>query len=174
MDPVDLFFSVLRAATLSVGGLSSLPVLRESLVVPGLVTETQVVEALAIGRLSTGPNGLYVVSLGYFALGWAGAAIALAASILPPLSLLVLVAFVRRWLLTPWAAGIIRGVALSTSGLLLATGIQLLAPGVALLSVPAWQVALAGAALALTVHGRVHPGLLIAGGAAVGIVLEAL
>lgn len=174
MEPLDLFVSVLQAATLSVGGLSSLPVLRESLVLSGHVTESQVIEAVAIGRLSTGPNGLYVVSLGYFALGWAGAAIALAASILPPLSLLVLVALVRRWLLTPWAAGIIRGVALSTSGLLLATGIQLLAPGTALLGVPAWQIGLAVAASALTIHGRIHPGLLIVAGAAVGIALEAL
>lgn len=174
MSPLELFLSVFQAATLSVGGLSSLPVLRELLVVPGHVTETQVLESIAIGRLSTGPSGLYIVSLGYFALGWTGAAIALAAATLPPLSLVLLVAFVRRWLLTPWAAGIVRGVALSTSGLLVATGIQLLAPGVALLSVPAWQVALALAALALTIQGRIHPGLLIVAGAFVGVVLEAL
>lgn len=174
IEPLALFLSVLQAATLSVGGLSSLPLVREMLVVPGYVTETQVVESIAIGRLSPGPSGMYIVSLGYFALGWTGAAIALAASILPPLSLLVLVAFVRRWLLTPWAAGIIRGVALSTSGLLLATGVQLLAPGAALLAVPPWQVALAVAALALTIQGRIHPGLLIVAGAVAGIVLDAL
>lgn len=174
IEPLALFFSVLQAATLSVGGLSSLPLLREMLVAPGYVTEAQVVESIAIGRLSPGPSGMYIVSLGYFALGWSGAAIALAASIMPPLSLLVLVAFVRRWLLTPWAAGIIRGVALSTSGLLLATGIQLLAPGASLLAVPPWQVALAGAALALTIQGRIHPGLLIVAGAGAGIVLEVL
>ncbi len=174
MEPLELFFSVLQAATLSVGGLSSLPLLREMLVVPGFVTEAQVVESIAIGRLSTGPSGLYIVSLGYFALGWTGAAVALAAATLPPLTLVVLVSFVRRWLLTPWAAGIVRGVALSTSGLLLATGIQLLAPGASLLSVPAWQGALAVAAVALTIHGRVHPGLLIVAGAVVGVTLEAL
>lgn len=168
MDPIELFISVLRAALLSVGGLSSLPVLRESLVVPGHVTEAQVVEALAIGRLSTGPNGLYVVSLGYFALGWAGAAIALAAATLPPLTLVVAAAFVRRWLLTPWAAGIVRGVALSTSGLLVATGIQLVSP------IGAPQVVLAAVALALTIQGRVHPGLLVIAGAVAGIALEAL
>ncbi len=169
MDPIELFVSVLRAATLSVGGLSSLPLLRESLVVPGHVTETQVVEALVIGRLSTGPSGLYIVSLGYFALGWTGAVVALVAATLPPLSLVVLVAFVRRWLLRPWAAGIVRGVALSTSGLLVAVGIQLLAPGAALLSVPPWQMALALAAVALTIHGRIHPGLLVVGGALFGV-----
>jgi len=174
VDALELFLSVLKAATLSVGGLSSLPVLRESLVMPGHVTEAQVIEALAIGRLSTGPSGLYVVSLGYFALGWTGAAVALLAATLPPLSLVVLAAFVRRWLLTPWAAGIVRGVALSTSGLLVANGIQLLAPGAALVSVPIWQLALAAAGLAFTIHGRIHPGLLVIGGAFAGVLLEAL
>ena len=169
MDALDLFISVLKAATLSVGGLSSLPLLRQELVATGHVTEPQVIEALAIGRLSTGPNGLYVVSLGYFALGWLGAAVALVAATLPPLTLVVLAVFVRRWLLTPWAAGIVRGVALSTSGLVLATGIQLLAPDRALLSVPLWQLALAVVAGALTIQGRVHPGLLVIGGALAGI-----
>jgi chromate transporter len=167
MDLLELFIAVLRAAALSVGGLSSLPLLRESLVVPGHVSETQVVEALAIGRLSTGPNGLYVVSLGWFAAGWAGAAVALAAATLPPLTLVVAAAYVRRWLLTAWAAGIVRGVALSTSGLLVATGIQLLEIGAA-------QVLLALVALALTIQGRVHPGLLVIAGALAGVALEAL
>ena len=74
----------------------------------------------------------------------------------------------RRWLLTPWAAGIVRGVALSTSGLVLATGIQLVA------GVQLWQYALAAVAAVLTLQGRVHPGLLVIGGAAVGIARGAL
>lgn len=171
MDPLELFMAVLRAAALSVGGLSSLPLLREALVAPGYVTETQVIESIAIGRLSTGPTGLYIVSLGYFALGWAGAAIALAASVLPPLSLVVLASLVRRWLLTPWAAGIVRGVVLSTSGLLLATGLQLVAPNTPILEVPPWQIALAAVATALTIQGRIHPGLLVVAGAAVGVAI---
>lgn len=167
MSPLDLFLEVLRAAALSVGGAGSLPLLREALVVPGHVTEEQVLESLAIGRLSTGPTGLYVVSLGYFALGWAGAAIALAAATLPPLSLVVVASLGRRWLLTAWASGIIRGVALTTSGLLVATAVQLVDPG-------ARHVALALAGLAASLLGRIHPALIILAGAAAGIVLEAL
>jgi chromate transporter len=166
MGPLELFVDVLKAATLSVGGLSSLPLLRQEL--GGHVTEQQVIEALAIGRLSTGPNGLFVVSLGYFALGWLGAGIALLAAAIPPLSLVVAASFVRRWLLTPWAAGIVRGVALSTSGLVLATGIQLVE------GAQVWQYALAAIAAALTLQGKIHPGLLVIGGAAAGIVLAAL
>jgi chromate transporter len=172
MGPLELFVDVLKAATLSVGGLSSLPLLRQEL--GGHVTEQQVIEALAIGRLSTGPNGLFVVSLGYFALGWVGAGIALVAAAIPPLSLVVAASFVRRWLLTPWAAGIVRGVALSTSGLVLATGIQLISPDLQLLSAPPWQLALAAIAAVLTLQGKIHPGLLVIGGAAAGIALAAL
>jgi chromate transporter len=179
MDPLQLFVDVLKAATLSVGGLSSLPLLRQEL--GGHVSETQVIEALAIGRLSTGPNGLFVVSLGYFALGWLGAGIALLAAAIPPLSLVVAASFVRRWLVTPWAAGIVRGVALSTSGLVLATGIQLIqlsAGGPATRTpwagVDLWSLLLAAIAAVLTLQGKVHPGLLVIGGAVAGIALEAL
>jgi chromate transporter len=179
-EAVELFVSFLKAATFSVGGLSSLPVLQQELVVTGHVSDQQVLESLAIGRLSTGPNGLYVVSLGYFAYGWAGAAIALVAASIPPLLIVPAAAVIRRQLLSPWAAGVVRGVALSTSGLLVATAIALLAPvrsadlagiATAVASVPAWQIALAAVALAITVHGRLHPALLIVGGAVAGVAL---
>jgi chromate transporter len=170
-EALGLFVVFLKAAALSVGGLGSLPLLRADLVAPGLVTEKQVIEALALGRLSTGPNGLFVVSLGYFAYGWLGAAIALVAASLPPLVLVPAAALVRRQLLSAWAAGIVRGVALSTSGLVVATATQLIAPDLRILAVPAWQLALAVAAGGLTVWGKVHPGVLVVAGALIGIAL---
>ena len=169
MDPLGLFFSVLKASAFSVGGLSSLPLLRDELVIPGFVTEQEVVQSLAIGRLSTGPNGLYVVSLGYFAYGWAGAGIALLAAMLPPLLIVPAATLIRRQLLSPWAAGMVRGVTLSTCGLLLATAYALLAPGTTIANVPLWQIALALGAAAITMHGRTHPALLILGGAVIGL-----
>src|SRR5439155_6449046 len=77
-DPISLFLICLRASLLSLGGSTALPALREDL--GGIVSDRQIVESLAIGRLSTGPSGLYVVSLGYFALGFPGAAVALLAA----------------------------------------------------------------------------------------------
>ncbi len=168
-DPLSLFLTFLRAAALSIGGQSSLPLLRQDLVTPGIVTERQVIEALAIGRLSTGPTGLYVISLGYFAFGWAGALLAIVAATLPPLTIVPLATAMRKQLLSAWAAGIVRGVALTTAGLVVATGIQLLAPSADVLRVPPWQVALAVIATVLSVQGRIHPGILIAAGAAIGI-----
>lgn len=172
MEILDLFLAILKASLLSVGGLSSLPLLQQELVGSGLVSERQMLEALTIGRLSTGPNGFYIISLGYFALGWAGAATALAAVILPPLSLVAFATAFRHLLLTSWAAGIVRGIGLSTAGLLMATGIQLIAPEVPLLAIPWWQAALAAIATVLTARGGgVHPGLLVLAGALVGVVL---
>ena len=171
MDAVALFLTFLKTAALSVGGISALPLLRQDLVSSGVVTERQVLEALAIGRLTPGPSGLYFVSLGYFAYGLLGAALALVAASIPPLGLVALAGFARRQLLSAWAAGIIRGVALSTSGLVIATGILLLAPVREIASVPVWQLVLFAAAALLTIRGRIQPGVLVLGGAVVGIAL---
>src|SRR6266542_3411206 len=87
MDQLVLFLIFLKASALSVGGLASLPLLRADLV-PANVNDTQIVQALAIGRLTPGPNGLYIVSLGYLAAGWYGALAALIAASLVPLVML--------------------------------------------------------------------------------------
>jgi len=170
MSYIELFLIFLRAATFSVGGMAALPQLREDLVGTGLVTEPQILAALALGKLAPGPTGLYVVSLGYFAAGAAGALIAVAAAALPPLSLVAVAGIVRRHLLSGWAAGIVRGVVLSTSGLVIATSITLLAPGGAILGVPLWQLLLVLGAAGLAIHGKTHPGVVIVGGAIVGLV----
>lgn len=171
MEALDLFIAFLRSSALSVGGLSALPLLRQELVTPGFVSEQQVLEALAIGRLSTGPSGLYVVSLGYFAAGGVGAVLAVLASCFPPLGLVAAATLVRRHLLSPWAAGLVRGVALSSAGLIAATGISLLAPDRALLGLPVWQLGLALGAAAITARGAIHPGLLVGVGALAGLAL---
>src|SRR5947207_15220271 len=122
MDPLLLLLVFLKASALSIGGLSSLPLLRADLVTPGIATDEQVVQAIAIGRISTGPNGLYIVSLGYLVGGAVGATVALVAATLPPLVIVPITAVARRWLLTTPVAGLVRGVALATAGLRVATG----------------------------------------------------
>lgn len=170
-DPVALFWIFLKAAALSIGGQGALPLLRQDLVATGILTEHQVLEALAIGRITPGPTGLYVVSLGYFAAGWLGAAIATLAVSFPPLSMVALAGVIRRQLLTAWAAGVVRGVVLATSGLVIATSITLLAPDRAIVAVPLWQILVAFASAAIIVRGRTHPGLVLAGGAVLGVLL---
>lgn len=167
MDPLGLFFVLLKDSALGLGGLGSLPLLRQDLVATGLATDAQIVQALAIGRLSTGPTGLWVVSLGYQMAGPAGAAIALVASSLPPLLILPATALARRWLLSVPFAGVVRGAALATAGLLVATGVSLVVPPG---DVPSWwRVAIGIAAAALTYDGRLHPAVVMVGGALLGL-----
>jgi len=169
LDPLALFGVLLKDSALALGGLGSLPLLRQDLVATGVVTDPQLVEALAIGRLSTGPNGLWIVSLGYQLAGPLGAAMALVASSLPPLVILPATAVARRWLLSVPFAGLVRGAALATAGLLCATGASLILPAG---GAPSWwQVAVGIAAAALTYQGRLHPAAVVIGGAAFGLLL---
>ncbi|CAN5255182.1 hypothetical protein BH18CHL2_BH18CHL2_04620 [soil metagenome] len=172
MDAAGLFLVFLKAAALGLGGFGSLPVLREDLILAGHATDEQLVQALAVGRLSTGPNGTYVVSLGYFVGGLGGAIAALAAACLPPLVMVPAVAVGRQRLLSPAFAGFIRGASLATAGLLLAIALAILAPGADGAASPRWwQVGLAAAAATVTYRGRIHPALLIGAGAAAGLAL---
>ncbi len=169
MDPVTLFLVLLKDSALALGGLGSLPLLRQDLVATGLASDTQLVQALAIGRLSTGPNGLWIVSLGFQLAGPLGAGMALVAASLPPLLILPVTAAARRWLLSVRFAGLVRGAALATAGLLCATGVSLVVPAG---DVPSWwQVVVAVAAAALTYQGRLHPALVVIGGALLGLLL---
>jgi chromate transporter len=164
-----LFLTLLKDAALSLGGLGALPLIRQDFVATGLVTDAQIVQALAIGRLSTGPAGLWIVSLGYVIAGWLGAILALIACSVPPLVMIPATALSRRFLLTPAFAGFVRGASLATAGLLFSTGLELTAPdlGAALW----WELALGAIAIVLTYQGRVHPGLVVIGAALAGVIL---
>lgn len=171
MDPLALFLVLLKDSALALGGLGSLSLLRQDLVATGVATDAQLVQALAIGRLSTGPNGLWVVSLGYQMAGPLGATMALVASTLPPLVILPATVLARRWLLSVPFAGLVRGAALATAGLLCATGVSLIVPAG---NAPSWwQVIVGIAAAVLTYQGRLHPAVVVIGGALLGLLLAA-
>ncbi len=166
MDQLTLFLLFLKSSALAVGGLASLPLLRTDLV-PAYTNDAGILQALAIGRLAPGPNGLYIVSLGYLVAGWTGAVYAVVGATLAPLAILPATMLARRWLLSPWFAGLVRGVALGTAGLLLATGVTIAQTG----GTAPWQLGLAAAAVVLTVRGRLHPAILVGLGAAAGLAL---
>lgn len=135
--------------------------------VPQYVNDAAIVQALAIGRLGPGPNGLYIVSLGYFVAGWTGALYALIGASLAPLVILPATMIARRWLLSGWFGGLVRGVALATGGLLLATGVSILRVG----GTQWWQLGLVALTVATTLHGKLHPAVVIGVGGAIGLVL---
>ncbi|HAF09549.1 MAG TPA: hypothetical protein DCK98_05635 [Chloroflexi bacterium] len=166
LEQLQLFLIFLQSSALAIGGLASLPLLRADLV-PQYVTDAGIVQALAVGRLAPGPNGLYIVSLGYLVAGWTGALYALVGASLAPLVMLPATALARRWLMSAWFGGLVRGVSLATVGLLLATGVTIVNAG----GTQLWQLALVVLTVAVTVHGKLHPAAMIVVGGAVGLAL---
>jgi chromate transporter len=108
---------VLKASLLSTGGMGNLPALHDDLVsVRGWASERHFAEALAVGQIAPGPNGLWVVSLGYLVGGLRGALAATLAITLPPLFVLVLERGYRRVQDHPAAVGFVRGLGLAVVG----------------------------------------------------------
>lgn len=81
---------MLIANIVGFGGLSSLPILRGQLLSAGLPADALLLHSLAVGQISPGPNGLYMIAIGYFVAGYWGVAAATLSILLPPLLVLVL------------------------------------------------------------------------------------
>ncbi len=116
IDPGKLFWLILRATLFSTSGSGNIPMLYNDLRSLGYATERQFAEALAIGQITPGPTGLWVVSLGYFMDGVRGALLATVAVTLPPLLILVVERLYRRFG-THWGVqGFLRGLGLAVAG----------------------------------------------------------
>ncbi len=125
MNLLALFWEFLKAACLSFGGLGNLPILIQALVQDqGLASEAMFGQALAAGRISPGPNGLWVVALGYLLLGPAGAAAATVATLIPSFLILPLSAVYKRVERHPRVAGATRTIGLAVVGTLAVTAAQ--------------------------------------------------
>ena len=117
---------LLKATITTFAGLASLPVVRDELVVKReVLTDTQLNEAVVITRATPGPVGLYIVSVGYFAGGIAGAVAGWLAMSTPALLVIPLVHFVGRRAEHPRVRAILEAVVLASAGLLLAAAIPL-------------------------------------------------
>jgi len=72
MNPLLVFLLLLKASATSFSGLTSLPVVRHDFVeTRHAMTDRELNAAVAAGRTAPGPNGLYLVSVGYFVAGCA-------------------------------------------------------------------------------------------------------
>ena len=117
MNPLIYFGLFLKASLFSTGGMGNLPSLHADLLARRWVVERQFVEALAIGQISPGPNGLWVVCLGYLTNGLAGALMATVAICLPPLLVLLIEKLYRRVQHHPSVEGFMRGLSLAVVGI---------------------------------------------------------
>jgi chromate transporter len=119
INPLIYWLLFLKASLFSTGGFSNLPSLHQDLLARGWAKEADFGQAIAIGQISPGPNGLWVISLGYFSDGYLGALLALLAITLPALLALVVSAGYTRIEKHAWAQGAMQGVSLAVVGLLL-------------------------------------------------------
>ncbi|HLI08475.1 MAG TPA: chromate transporter [Ktedonobacteraceae bacterium] len=119
INPVIYFLLFLKASLFSSGGFSNLPSLHQDLIANGWATNAEFGQSIAIGQISPGPNGLWVISLGYFTYGYTGAFFALIAITIPALLVLVVSAAYGRIEHHAWVQGAMQGVSLAVVGLLL-------------------------------------------------------
>lgn len=162
-----LFFGiVLKAVLFSTGGFGPLPSLHADFIAYGWATEQQFAEALAIGQITPGPNGLWVVSLCYLVAGVPGAVLAAIALLLPPL-LIVAVQLVHARLAHHAATqGVLDGVVLViVSFSILVLGQMFYSGGMTPL-----LLAIAALSAALAVSRRVSVNLILLAAAVFGFV----
>lgn len=163
INPLLYFLLLFKASLFSTGGFSNLPSLHQDLVAQHWATDTQFGNAIVIGQISPGPNGLWVISLGYFSDGYLGAALALLAISLPPVLVLGVSALHAQIEHRRWMDGLMRGVSLAVISILLTVCWTILhQPGV---DWRGWPMALAAFALALTKRVPLIVILGLAGGA---------
>ena len=167
MSPLAIFALVLKASLLSTGGLGNVPSLHADVVRSGLVSERAFANAIAVGQVSPGPNGLWVVVLGYDLGGFLGAMLALVACSLPPLLVLGTSALYHRSR-HPSARGLVWGLGLTVAGVTAAVLLGILGGAGASVG----PLAIGAVAFGLALRGRMPVMAILALGAIAGWLLR--
>lgn len=167
IDPLVYLLLFLKASLFSTGGFSNLPSLHQDLLLKGWARESDFGQSIAIGQISPGPNGLWVISLGYLTYGFLGALLALIAIIIPPMLVLVIArsySRIERW---PRTQGAMRGVSIAVIGLLVTVIWTILhQPGIDLIG-----LLIAAGAFILAATRKVNIPLILALGGLVGFLV---
>jgi chromate transporter len=126
MNLLVLYLLLLKATATSFSGLTSLPVLREDLVVRRRVlTDRELNAAVAAVQMSPGPNGAYVVSVGYFIAGFPGAVCGWLAMITPAFLIFPMLRYAGRRAEAPRVRSAVNAVTLAAAGLIVSSAIPL-------------------------------------------------
>ena len=126
MNVVLLYLLLLKATMTSFSGLTSLPVVRNDLVVNRhVLTDRQLNEAVVAGRAVPGPNGLYVVSVGYSIGGVPGACAGWLALVSPAFVIILLLRYVGARAERPAVRSSIQALTLAAAGLIASATIPL-------------------------------------------------
>jgi chromate transporter len=166
MNLVVVYFLLLKATVTSFSGLASLPVVHADFVEKyHILTESQLNTAVAAGRTSPGPVGVYIVNVGYLAAGVPGAIAGWIAMVTPAFLVLPLLHYCSRYAGNPRVRSAIRAIMLSSAGLLLSSTVPL--GKAALTNGPSIVIALAS--LGILVFTKVETLWVVLGAAAAGL-----
>jgi chromate transporter len=126
MNLVWLYLLLVKATLTSFSGMTSLAIIRHDFVVQNhLLTDQQLTTAIAAGRLAPGPNGVYLVGIGYYLAGYAGAFVGWLALITPAFLSILLLRWLRRHSDHPAFRRSLDSVLLGSAGLSLANALPL-------------------------------------------------
>ena len=126
MNPLLVFLLLLKASATSFSGLTSMPVVRHDFVeMRHAMTDRQLNAAVVAGRTAPGPNGLYLVSVGYFVAGWPGACAGCAACLAPAFLIIPILHYLGRRAERPRVKSAIRAVTLAAAGLVIEATVPL-------------------------------------------------
>jgi chromate transporter len=166
VDLLSLVLICVKVSFLSFGGSAPLPLLHDEL---GrrrdLLPDADFASAIAIGRIAPGPNGLFVLPIGYFVAGVPGALVAAAALWVVSMPVLILMK-AHHWLsrFAAVEAGL-KGIQAGAIGLTLA-----MAWAILLATTPTpFHIAIAVTAFVLVAFTRVDVLLVLAGAALLGL-----
>jgi chromate transporter len=126
MNLILLYLLLLKATATSFSGLTSLPVVRNDFVVHRqILTDRQLNTAVVAGRSVPGPNGLYIVSVGYFVAGMPGAFAGWLALVSPAFFMIPLLKWVGSRAERPAVRSSIQALTLAAAGLIASATVPL-------------------------------------------------
>jgi chromate transporter len=168
MDPIEVFWLFLKAALFSTSGTGNLPMLHTDFISRDWASEQMFAEALAIGQLSPGPTGLWVLSFAYLVDGLRGVLLALIAITIPPLSVIGIHALYLRYGEYPAVQGFMRGLMIAVSSMFIVVIMQIFAQN----GIDVATLCIACVAGVLTWRKTVPVPLLLVAAGVVGILLK--
>ncbi len=126
MNLVLLYLLLLKATATSFSGLTSLPVVHHDLVENRHeLTDRQLNAAVVAGRTAPGPNGLYIVSVGYFVAGIPGACVGCLAVMTPAFLIIPMLRYLGARAARPAVKSAIQCVMLAAAGLVISATVPL-------------------------------------------------
>jgi chromate transporter len=121
MTVPTLYLLLLKATLTSFSGGTSLPSIRQDLVVQRhVITDAQLSSAVAISRMGPGPNGAFVICIGHYIAGPWGAAAGYLAMISPAWFAILFLRLLQGRTNHPRWQGAIQGLTAAAAGLMLA------------------------------------------------------